>query len=299
MVEFGMTFIFFIFIILAVINLILLAYNFNLAQRTAWECARRASVGASNNEIREIIYSQFIEKMFASPFLMTKLTFDSRSFVVPNDQYDRIQSEYVTINMGFRAGFSFLLGSAVTANFPVTSSLYMIAPNDADGDGRYDTRPPLPVTTQTGRAIAELVDTLCRGNFAMTDSPDYQADHDNDRIDDVRSDTDDDNDGIPDAQDFGFVGYDNPSSSYVIDSAGYGNWIAKPSVSKGRFAARPIWLLSDFATFDSGPRPIFPMAIPRDRYSTNGTVAIGIRIDMSRDTDNDGREDKFVKWQKL
>lgn len=275
-----MTFIFFIFIILAVTNLIILAYNFNLAQRTAWECARRASIGASNNEIREVIYNQFISKMFTSPFLQTRLTFDSRSFVYPNDQFQRVQSMPITINMGFRAGISFLLGSSVTANFPVTSKLYMIAPNDADRDGLYDTTTS-GIITQTGLNIDSVRDTR------------PYTDHDNDGLDDITADTDDDGDSRADSLDFGTLKYDRISNSYELDTGS--GFKVVPVLANGRFCARPIFILSNGVT-ETAPLPLFPMAIPRDRYLANGDSAIQTIIDLSYDKNNDGWEDKFDSW---
>lgn len=266
-VEFSLTFIIFIFVIIGMINLMLIAYNFNLAQRVAWEAARKAAVGGSNAEVANLIYDQFALNFFATPFLVSQIQFDSRTFLTPNNHFDRVQDTTVTVNIGFRTRFvMFAEGASVGATFPVYSSITVIQNNDLDFDGRYDT------TTINPRA------------------DNRPNDHDNDNINDITTDIDDDNDLRADRFDSGLIYWNG--AQYVLDTGLHGP-VAVPKLQTGLFYARPMYLLSDQVTWDSGPRPAFPMRIPRDGYTANGTWNIQTRIDMSQDRNNNGWDDKW------
>lgn len=268
MVEFALTFIVFIFVIIGIVNLMLVAYNFNLGQRVAWEAARKASIGASNAELADFIYNQFATKFFATPFLVSAIQFDKNTFIVPNNEFNRVRDATVTVNIGFRTRFvMFSEMASVGASFPIQSSIVVIANNDLDRDGRYDT------TTINGSA-----DNLTN-------------DHDNDGRNDVTTDTDDDADGRSDATDTGVVMYQSGVGYVIKTTAGFAtNAKINPS---GQFFARVIYTLSDQATRDSGPYPHFPQQIPRDLYATNGTTQMTYELDLSQDRNNNGWDDRW------
>lgn len=266
MVEFSLTFVIFIFVIIGVINLMLIAYNFNLAQRVAWEAARKASIGASNASIANLIYDQFAQNFFATPFLVSAIQFDRNTFITPNNQFDRVHDTTVTVNVGFRTRFvMFSEMASVGASFPVYSTLTVIANNDLDRDGRFDT------TTISARADNRLFD------------------HDNDNVNDITTDTDDDNDGRADAVDTGRLLY--VGGIYTLDT-GLG-FRAVGKLAGGQFFARVIYPLSDGMSRDSGSYPAFPQQIPRDRYLANGTYHMIVRVDLSQDRNNNGWDDKW------
>ena len=260
MVEFGLTFIFFIFIILAVINLMLIAYNFNLGQRATWEAARLAAIGASNSNVATVIYDRFASQFFASPFMVSAIDFDTETFITPNNQFERIEGTEIEVNIGYRTGFSFLAMSAIEGTFPIRSRLYVIQRNDNDRDGFYDT-----VTAN-----------------AKADS--RQSDHDNDAIADS-SDPDWDNDGRTNLTDTGILLYNG--AAYTLDTGVGAKVVTK--LSDGKFCARIIHILSD-GSYDSGPYPFRPQKIPRT-YS--GYIPIPIMVDLSYDKNNNGWEDRY------
>jgi hypothetical protein len=265
MVEFGLTFIFFIFIVLAVINLILVAYNFNLGQRAGWEAARLAARGGSNAEVAEVIYDQFVSQFFASPFMQSAIAFDRNTFITPNNEFDRVQGKEITVYMGYRIGISFLAMSNFQATFPITTRLIVIQRNDNDRDRLFDT------TTANPRADASL------------------NNHDNDSFNDVTTDTDDDNDGRRDPVDTGIIAWNG--FAYTLDT-GMGPRLVS-SFDDGTFYA-PVLMRTVTQTgavrSDTTPITLRPIALPRPR----GAFPIpSITVDLSWDRNNNGREDKY------
>jgi len=276
MVEFAMTFIFFIGVTLAVINMILMAYNFNLFQRVSWEVARKASLGAENGILAQIIYDDLITKLFASPFLVSAVEFDRTTFIVPNNLSERTEGTRVDINLAYRSGFAFLQGAGIYARFPVKTSLIVIARNDADRDGFYD-------TTFAG---------------ALNDS--RQLDHDNDGLPDATDVNDDwrvagaaaaDDGGNfrPDTSDRGFVKYNATTQRYEMDTGlGFG-FATRINRDSGLFFCR----VNDFSVFgvsSPGPYPIAPRKVPRN-YSDTGANPIITSLDLSYDNNNNGWDD--------
>lgn len=266
MVEFGMTFVFFIFVILAVINMILLAYNFNLGQRAAWEAARRAAVGGTNSEVAYIVYDQYFTKYFASPFIQSKMEFDSSTFILPNDIKDRVDAEEITLNLSMRVGFSIYEGH-ISTTLPLTTKLICIAKNDADRDGLYD----LDVSRDAN-----------------------SSDHDNDGTED-EDDLDDDGDARPDTGDYGSIKWNG--AAYQLRTYNGGAWSAWGASSDARFTAgkfhAPMMYWCSDGSMMAGPAPYRPQQIPRpwpaSPYSTN----VENYIDLTYDADNDGWEDKY------
>ncbi|RMH58502.1 MAG: hypothetical protein D6679_04730 [Candidatus Hydrogenedentota bacterium] len=259
MVEFGLTITVFVFIVLACVNLILIGYNLDTAQRAAWEAARKAAVGASNSQIADVIYDQFATKMFSSFILISKPNFDPTSFVVPNDLLYRVEGFPVQINLGYTTGMSLGPLGNLELTFPVSSKLRVITHNDEDQDGLNDAVEAFP------------------------------NDHDNDGIVDS-SDSDVDNDGIIDSLDKGTIRWNG--AAYVINT-GSGE-VPNPSLANGRFATRILWPLSDGSTFVEN-WPYLPRAIPRDLSGVENTN-LYITVDLSYDADNDGWSDRYVPY---
>lgn len=270
MVEFAMTFIFFIGVTLAVINMILMAYNFNLCQRVIWEVARKASLGADNGALKQMIYDDLITKFFASPFLVSAIEVDRTSFVMPNSLSERVQGAEVTINFAYRSGFAFLEGSGIYARFPVKTSLIVIARNDEDRDGYYDT---------------SVAGTL-------NDSRTY--DHDNDSNADI-NDNDDDGDLLLDSVDTGQLRYNSITGNYEISTTGSPAFVAATGTINntsspfyGMFFSR-VLNMSDKGVAIAGPYPLTPQKIPRN-YIAPG-VSIITKVDLSWDRNNNGWDD--------
>jgi hypothetical protein len=266
MVEFGMTFIFFIFIVLAVINLMLVAYNFNLGQRAGWEAARLAARGGSNASVADVVYTQFVSQFFASPFLQSAIIFDKNTFITPNNEFDRVQGKEITVFMGYRVGVSFLAMSNFQATFPITTRLIVIQRNDQDRDNLYDT------TTVNAKA-----DSLTNN-------------HDNDSYNDITTDTDDDNDGRMDIVDTGIITWNG--FAYNLDT-GMGPRLC-PILDDGTFHA-PVLMTTVTQTgavrWDTSPIALRPQTIPRSRV---GFVPLpSIYVDLSKDRNNNGWEDKY------
>jgi len=258
MVEFGLTFVFFIFIVLACVNLMLVAYNFDTAQRTSWEAARRAAVDGTNTEVANVIYDEFVKRFFGSVFLISKIEFSPTTFIQPNSVAARTEGKEVQINLGFRTGLSLGPFGEIYGTMPVSSRLAVIALNDEDRDSVRDANEALP------------------------------GDHDNDGANDA-TDTDDDNDGTPDVSDVGTLTYN--TVAYTLDGPDSGA-LAFGALQGGTFAARLIHVdTSGDSAYE--PWPQRPRTIPRDRYTVNGYDAFTMLVDLSYDKDNDGWEDKF------
>lgn len=276
MVEFAMTFVFFIFVTIAIINLILLAYNFNLAQRVSWEVARKAALGAPTGTLKEMVYDDLITKFFASPFLVSAMEWDSKTLVSPEDRLARVQGEFVTINFAYRAGFSFLEGGGIYAQFPIQTKLLVLEPNDADRDGFYDTS-----------TISTLADTRT-------------SNHDADLyINDV-DDPDDDNDDLADGIDYGELMYNSTLSRYEYSVPALG--IGFTPLPNGRdvtglYFARVINVyklgdaLPDSTAYRAVVYPARPQVIPRNPDPNPATPPIILRVDLSYDVNNDAWED--------
>ncbi len=267
MVEFGLTFVFFVFIVLAVINLMLVAYNFNLGQRASWEACRLAAVGGTNNEIATVVYNQFTSQFFSSPFMVSRIEFDSRTFITPNNMFERVEGRDVEVNMAYRIGFSFMAMSAIQGEFPIHSKLVVIARNDNDRDGYFDTT----TVTWAGTPPNNRVDSR-------------PSNHDADALGDTMYDNDFDNDGRANFVDTGILLWNG--ASYTLDT-GAGPRLVTKLTTTGRFFARVIHVLSN-GTYDSGPYPLRSQAIPRRTGVTNPVM-----LDLSYDRNNNGWEDKY------
>ena len=262
MVEFGLTFVFFIMVILATINMMLAAYNFNLAQRASWEAARKAALGGTNNEVADIIYNQYVSRMFASPFMISKPEWGENDWIVPFNEAERVQGKTATINLRYTLGFSFLAMDNIQATFPVLTRLVVIARNDHDRDNLHD-----------------------RLNDPFPD------DHNNNGVSDA-TDTDIDGDRIPNHLDRGEIHFNGVS--YIMRSMrADGTWTGPATNSRisGGFMAVPrIYVLSD-GSLHHGPAPLRKQAIPRIRGGAFSWVVTN--IDLSHDANNNGWEDKF------
>jgi hypothetical protein len=266
MVEFGLTFVFFIFVVLATINMMLVAYNLNLAQRTSWEAARKAGVGATNDEVADVIYREFFSKMFASPFMISKPDWGNNDWILPFNQAERVQGREATVTLRYTIGFSFLAMSNIQATFPVATRLVVIAQNDEDRDGLHD----------------QLSDN-------------FPSDHNNNGTADGgpgHLTADDDGDGIPNYRDRGEIKWNGTAYMMrTMNAAGaWSGWASNARIATGFFAAPQIHTLSDGALFYA-PAPLRKQAIPRHRDGTSGEIVIG--VDLSYDLNNNGWEDKL------
>ena len=265
MVEFGLTFIIFVFIILGCINLILAGYNYDTAQWACWTAARKAVVGGTNGDVTEIIYNQYVERFFSSPMLISAIEFNQSNFINPIEQINRSEGISVTVQMNYRTGLSLGYFGNIEMPFKVSSTLTVIAENDADRDG--------------------YVDSLEDAYIPLTL---FSNDHDNDGVADG-SDSDVDGDGRADEVDTAII---SSFGNNVFTLQTFTNGVLASTVimPDDRFAARQIWTLSNADTF-AAPWPMVPRAMPAD---PTGVATIVLRdIDLRYDADNDGWEDKF------
>lgn len=268
MVEFGMTFGIFVFILTAAVNLILVGYNYDTAQRAAWEAARKAVVGGTNGQITEIIYNEFVEKFFSSMLLVSKINFDPTKFIVPNEHIFRVRGKEIEINMDFDFGLSLGFMGDVYSTLPISSRLTVVDKNDEDVDGYVDSLEP----TYIGLPL-------------------FANDHRNNGISDS-SDSDIDGDNVPNGVDTGTISCFMPGTVSITMPYHPAYGLAGARVlSDGQFATRMITNLSSGDT-KLEPWPVVARRFPCDYY--NGVKkTISFQVDLSYDRDNDGWSDKW------
>lgn len=216
MVEFGFAFIFVIATLLGALQLILVGYNYNMAERTAWEAARAVSVGRRDAETQMmpndtgvfgIVQRNFLDKVFTGGFMTVDFArdFGESPIVSPETEIWRGEGQTVTVDLSYRSGFYIPgLGTIVTITFPVKAKMPIVAYNDFDRDGCVD--------SLEGTVNSPFVDTgpTCRG-FTHA----YRNDHDNDGVEDLAitdgnlfymtGQADDDADGIANVNDSGVI----------------------------------------------------------------------------------------------
>lgn len=257
MVEFALSLIIFVAVTIGVVELMLMGYDFNLAQRASWEAARKTAIGQSNTQINDFVDTMLVQGWISGMALVTHPTFTSTTLVTPNNQMDRVEGKEAQVNFGFTFGLVMPGLSQFTTTIPVRSRLVITAKNDEDRDGIHD-------------AVGDP-------------SP---GDHDDDGVTDG-VDTDDDGDGWLDAVDSALITTVGTASTTVTNFG-----ILTFAITDDNFHCPVFYQLSG-GRVQREPLALFPRMIPRDRYAANGNATIVTLIDLSFDEDNDRYEDKF------
>ena len=265
MVEFGLTFGFFIFIILAMINLILAGYNYDTVQRATWEATRNAALGGTNADVATIIHDEWVTRSIGTTLMMSDVNFDAAGFITPFNEIDRVEGSPVTVNLDYIVGFSLGIFGEVTMPMKVRSTLFVTAHNDEDRDNFAD-------------------------DWEFAGDNRYPDDFDNDGIVLDSADDDWDGDGIPNESDWAWILVDNNGAGNVVLERPLGTFLSQPAaLQDGYFAARQMYVTDNGDTVYS-PYPLRPRRIPYDPAESD---SLPIMIDLSRDADNDGWEFKF------
>lgn len=216
MVEFAFAFIFVIATLFGALQLILIGYNYNIAERTVWEAARAVSVGRRDAEtgmmpndtgVYGIVQRQFLDKVFTGGLMTVDFNRDLNDspLISPDTEIERGEGQTTIVDLTYKTGFFIPgLGKIITLTFPVKARIPIVAYNDVDRDGCVD--------SLEGTINVPFVDTgpACR-SYAHT----YRNDHDNDGVADASypegpvfyttGQADDDGDGISNVNDSGYV----------------------------------------------------------------------------------------------
>lgn len=261
MIEFGLSFVIFIALTLGVVDLMIMGYDFNLAQRVAWEAARRAAIGQTNRQILDYYVDTALVGGWIQPLLLVaKPETSAAGMLTPNDIAQRVRGRRVETNLGFRFGVSFFLLGEMTYGIPVKSRLVVVVDNDRDRDGQHDA-------------------------YENGAGENRAGDHDNDGDTD-EVDFDDDNDGVADATDLITLNVDAAGAMQIVRPGGL------PTLSPGsRLFHAPVRWTTSSGVFHWEPEfPVFPREAPSGAAYA---VPLSIVIGSYYDSDNDAVEDAY------
>lgn len=293
MVEFALSLSVFIFFMLLVMDLGLLIYNHNLFYNAVYRGARQASLGATNDEVRNTVTSYIEDSYFPTLTMISHP--DGGVQIRPDQEIDRVQGTSVRVSMDTTFGISMFAMYPLTISVPIRSEELITIRNDDDRDGLKDQLEANP------------------------------RDHDNDGSDDSYQfdgpDLDADGDGANDQSDTVVIGYfenvnvnlpvscpisvtclsgfysgyaivrpNNPLSTVTACSAFSWNgltWQSNPCFD-GDYHAREVWDNSGEA-----PLSFFSKDLPTYHVDNGSDLVYTRTLSAVRDSDNDGWIDKY------
>lgn len=260
MVEFALTLLVFIGVLFAALQIMLIGYNYNLAERTVWQAARAASLGYQDRQTctgldpvtyREVnyacgVYDVIDEKFTRRAFTggMTQIVLTANPVVTPETPVERAEGRDVTVDLSFRGGFYVPgLGTITTITFPVKATLPIVANNDLDRDGCVD---KFETVTQSCRSFNMTYPGNHTNNAATVGSDGGGPNSDSSPMEGTipflsqSSTGDDDGDGTRNFNDWGWVRIcGNPQSPDA------------PGAPPGRLAAAPSEYKVAFVHYDT------------------------------------------------
>ncbi|MFB6346787.1 MAG: TadE/TadG family type IV pilus assembly protein [bacterium] len=135
MVEFGLTFAFFIFFVIQVFDISILIYNHHLLYHGASQAARESALGASNNKIKDTVVTSAVDNFL--PSIMGRAHINKIT-ISPKEEINRVRGTETSVTLDAELGFMVLGVYPLTLEIPISSHSFVTQKNDRDRDGCKD-----------------------------------------------------------------------------------------------------------------------------------------------------------------